>query len=221
MFLRLPGGGSGTNGLVHVQHLHGAPRGGGGGRGGGSRGRGMSNVLQDSNGYREGWRTSNSAASPELEVGGMSAGELGVMSAGAVCMPHSNPRGSRGMRGGVPRGGSGHAHRGAGGPVPRASGGSAETGPPGRKPAARGAWPPEQEVGGAAAGQGGAARANGRKDQGASGGGVEGGTGLDDDSSSSDVGGVNAFIDNGQTDLDKRRDKRRRYDMYHVHVVLR
>jgi hypothetical protein len=200
LILRLPGGGSGTNGLVHVHHPHGAPRGGGGGRGGGSRGGGMANVLHNSNGYREG----------EVE------GELGGMSAGALGMPHSNPRGSRGMRGGVPRGSSGHAHRGAGGPVPRGCGGSAGAGTAGRKPAAGGAWPPEQEVGGAAAGQGAAARASGHKDQGASGGGVEGVTGLDDDSGNSDVGGVNPLIDNGQTDLDKRRDKRRRYAMYHV-----
>ena len=205
MFLRLTGGGPGTNGLVHVHHPRGAPRGGRGGRGGGSRGGGMSNVLQDSNGYRE----------VAGELGGMRAGER---EAARLLGYPGQPRGSRGIRGGVPRGGSGHAHLGV---SSRSCGGSAGTGTPGRKPAARGAWPPEQEIGGAAAGQGGAARANGHKDQGASGGGVEGGTGVDNDSSSSDVGGVNALIDDGQTDLDKRRDKRRRYDVYHVHVVLR
>lgn len=160
----------------------------------------MANVVHGSNGYRSG------------EV----VGELGRMSTGAsgMAIPHSNPRGSRGMKGGVPRGGSGHAHRGAGGPVPRGHGDRAGTGPAGRKPAAGGAWPPEQEVGGATAGHGGAAKANGHKDQGTSGEAVAGGTGLDDASSSSDAGGVRALIDNGQTDLDKRRDKRRRYDMW-------
>ena len=146
---------------------------------------------------------------------GEALGELGGPSAGAhgMQMPHSNPRG-RGLRGGMPHGGSGHAHRGAAGSV---AGGC---GPAVRKAAAgAGAWPYEQEVGTAAAGQGGTARANGHT-EGAPAGGAEEGQGLDDDEDSSDGGGAMALNEdgqklneNGQTDLDKRRDKRRRYDV--------
>ena len=137
-------------------------------------------------------------------------GNLGVMGGGPLGNHHPSApgRGMGGHKSAMPRGG-GHMHRGGSGGGSGAGGMCAGTGgTSGRRAAAGGARCSEQEegFGGAAAGRPARTAANGQKGLVGSG---DDGPGLDDDSSS-DCDGANGHNDSGQTDLDKRRDKRRR-----------